>query len=182
MNTRPTHYLSPKLEARHGVEGCGVYANQPIAKGELLTVWGGDVVPAQEFALLSDKIRSLSVQVEEDLYLIPREIGPADCFNHSCDPNAGIDGQIVLVALRDIQPDEEVCFDYATTDGTPYDEFECLCGSPYCRKWITGEDWKRPELWERYAGHFAPYLQRRIDHLRQLQQQEMKTLELKEQE
>lgn len=62
--------------------------------------------------------------------------------------------------------DEEVCYDYAMTDGTPYDEFEYLCGSPCCRGKVRGDDWQRPELWTRYAGHFSPYLQRRIDRLK----------------
>jgi hypothetical protein len=50
-------------------------------------------------------------------------------------------------------------------DGTPYDEFICSCGSQNCRGNITGEDWKRPDLRERYAGYYMPYLQRRIDML-----------------
>lgn len=166
MNVHPMSYLSPKLEACHGSEGCGVYAVQPIQAGEVVTVWGGEVFSYDEFMALPLKLRSLSVQVEEDMYLVSTRISSADCFNHSCNPNAGMEGQIVLVALRDIAPGEQVCFDYAMTDGTPYDEFECDCGEPDCRKWITGEDWKRPELWERYKGHFAPYLQHRIDRLR----------------
>ena len=94
---------------------------------------------------------------------------PADYVNHSCEPNLGLRGQISLVALRDIQANEEVCFDYAMTDSTPYDEFECHCGLPTCRGTITGNDWKRPELWAKYAGYFSPYLQRRIDRLAQEQ-------------
>ena len=27
---------------------------------------------------------------------------------------------------------------------------------------MTGNDWRDPSLWKRYAGHFSPYLQRRI--------------------
>jgi hypothetical protein len=84
-----------------------------------------------------------------------------------CSVNVGLREQVVLVAMRDIAAGEEVCFDYAMTGGGPYDEFECACGAPDCRGWITGNDWKRPELWERYAGFFSPYLQRRIDRLKQ---------------
>ena len=51
-------------------------------------------------------------------------------------------------------------------DGTPYDEFECACGTSLCRGRVTGEDWRNPELWERYAGHFSPYLERRIKALK----------------
>jgi hypothetical protein len=31
---------------------------------------------------------------------------------------------------------------------------------------VTGEDWKRPELWARYDGYFSAYLQKRIEALK----------------
>jgi len=83
-------------------------------------------------------------------------------FNHSCNPNSGLSGQITLIAIREIERDEEVCFDYAMSDSSDYDEFECHCGQPNCRKKITGRDWKLPELQGRYRDYFSPYLQRRI--------------------
>jgi hypothetical protein len=39
---------------------------------------------------------------------------------------------------------------------------ECKCGAPNCRKILTGKDWQRPELQERYAGYFSAYLARKI--------------------
>jgi hypothetical protein len=99
---------------------------------------------------------------------------PSDCFNHSCDPNVGLTGQIGLIAMRDIEPGEEVCLDYAMCDGSAYDEFDCQCGSLNCRGRITGEDWKRAELWERYEGYFSPYLQRRIAALKKELHQKQK--------
>jgi hypothetical protein len=95
-----------------------------------------------------------------------REPETADFLNHCCEPNAGMSGQLALVALRDIAPGEEVCLDYAMTDGSPYDEFPCACGAAQCRGWVTGSDWMRPELWKRYGNHFSPYLLRRIDRLK----------------
>ena len=115
---------------------------------------------------MSEEKHRLSIQIEEDLYLVTGSEGPADWVNHSCDPNAGLVGQIVLVALRDIRPGDEICFDYATTDGSPYDEFDCGCGSPRCRGHVTGDDWRLPALQARYAGHFSPYIQKRIDNAR----------------
>ncbi len=166
---RTTSYLSPKLDARPSPSngGYGVYALEAVHTGELLAVWGGDVVNSEQLAGLALRTQQHSIQVEENLYLIPtRPPEPADYVNHSCEPNAGLMGQITLVALRDIVPGEEVCFDYAMCDGSPYDEFECACGAPACRRRINRNDWARPELWERYNGHFSPYLQRRIDRLR----------------
>ena len=74
-------------------------------------------------------------------------------------------GQIALAARCNIAAGQEVCFDYAMCDGLAYDEFDCDCGAPACRGRVTGEDWRRPELWARYPGGFSPFLQRRIDRL-----------------
>ena len=164
-----TDYLSPKLEVREFPEkgGKGVIARQAVQKGEVVAVWGGRVVTLAELATLPPEIQRHTAQVEEGLYLASTHAhAPADYINHSCNPNVGLRGQIVLVAMRDIAPGEELCFDYAMCDGSVYDEFDCACGAPNCRGRVSGDDWQRPELWERYAGYFSPYLQRRIDLLR----------------
>jgi hypothetical protein len=138
-----------------------------IEPGELIAVWSGRVVAAEALEELPEEIRRHTVQIEEGLYLAslsPDE--PPDFINHSCEPNAGLDGQVAIVALDSIRPGGEVTIDYAMCDGSPYDEFECTCGSPSCRGRVTGEDWRRPDLWERYAGHFSPYLERRIRALK----------------
>jgi hypothetical protein len=69
---------------------------------------------------------------------------------------------VILIAARDIEAGEELSYDYATSDGSDYDEFECVCGSESCRGKITGHDWMLPELQLRYRGSFSPYLARRI--------------------
>ena len=40
---------------------------------------------------------------------------PGRLVNHSCDPNAAIREELLLVAIRDIQIGEEIRFDYSTT-------------------------------------------------------------------
>jgi hypothetical protein len=166
---RPLSYLSPKLEGGDNPDkgGFSVVAQEDVTAGDVLAVWGGEVLDGSALDRLPVEVRQHAIQVEEGLYLSPsREACAADYFNHSCEPNAGMCGQIVLVAMRDIAAGEEVCFDYAMTDGTPYDEFECACGSPSCRGRVTGDDWRNPDLWERYKGFFSPYIQRRIDRIR----------------
>lgn len=166
MDDVPTSFLSPRLEGRPVNGGRGVFARERIEKGDVIAVWGGEVAERASFDLLPESTRRISVQVEDHLFLVPNQEGPAEWFNHSCCPNAGMQGQITLVALRDILAGEEVCYDYAMSDGSPYDEFACFCGTPFCRKHITGNDWQLPELWSRYEGHFSPYLERRILQLR----------------
>jgi SET domain-containing protein len=157
-------YLSPKIEVQNTANrGKGLLATEPIQKGELVLIVGGDIISSEQLANLD---HTYSIQVEENLYIAPIGIQKAYHINHSCEPTAAPIGQITFFALRDIAVGEEICYDYAMTDGTPYDEFECFCGSQHCRGKVTGTDWKIPELWERYAGHFSPYLQRRIDLLK----------------
>jgi SET domain-containing protein len=165
-------YTSPKLELRpcHEKGGYGVFAREPIEKDELLSVWGGEVLTEEQLALEPVERQTHGIQVEEKVYLLPLVQGdPGDYFNHSCDPNAGLSGQICLIAMREIAAGEEICFDYAMSDSSDYDEFECHCGAASCRRRVTGNDWKLPELHERYRGYFIPYLQRRIDKLKKVQ-------------
>jgi SET domain-containing protein len=167
MLNQPTCYLAPKLEARMiGHMQYGVFAVQPIKKDELIAMWGGEVVTGPNFDTLPDRLRRLSIQIEDQLFLVALNEGPADYVNHSCDPNAGLRGQIGLYAMRDIASGEQVTFDYAMSDSTDYDEFTCQCGAPNCRGRFSGDDWRNPELWARYEGYFSPYLQQRIDKLK----------------
>jgi hypothetical protein len=167
MSKQPSSYLSSKLEGRPKADGSGngIFALKPIMKGETVAIFGGVVYEWDTFIHLPEIERSLCIQVEDRHFLVPRPIGEGDYVNHSCNPNAGLSGQIGLVAMRDIKVGEEVCFDYAMCDTMPYDEFNCLCGQPTCRGQITGHDWQRPELQKRYAGYFSPHVQRRIDKM-----------------
>jgi uncharacterized protein len=166
------HYLSPKLEARPAPSkgGMGVYACAPIRRGEVVSMWGGRVIPVEEIYYYNEDLRRYLIQVEEGLFLTPSwPTEPAEYFNHSCDPNTGLSGQSALVALRDIAAGEEVCFDYAMSESHPLFEFDCQCGTALCRGRMSAEDWRIRELQIRYAGYFSPYLQRRIDALRRVE-------------
>ena len=74
-----------------------------------------------------------------------------------------------LYAIRPIETDDQVSFDYAMVlhgPTIPYRyEFECHCGSPRCRQRVTADDWQIPELQSRYRGFFQQYLQEKIDRL-----------------
>ena len=168
MSQSTTAYLTEKCEVRNRdvAGGKAVFARELIEPGEVIAVWSGRLVSAEELDHLSEDIRRHTAQVEEGLYLASLSAHePPDYINHSCDPNCGLDGQITIVAMHTIRPGDEVTIDYAMCDGSPYDEFDCACGSSQCRGRVTGNDWRDPTLWKRYAGHFSPYLQRRINAL-----------------
>jgi uncharacterized protein len=157
-------FLTPKARpAPAATKGYGSFVCEPIAAGEVVAAFGGRCVTRDEFDLLPTRQQVRSVQIDENLYLAGApEPEPADFINHSCDPNCGLSGNVVLVALRDIAIGEELVYYYATTDGSSYDEFECECGAAICRGKVSGHDWMLPELQLRYRGSFSPYLAKRI--------------------
>lgn len=170
MNNQFYSYLNPKLQAGpfHQKGGCGIVARQPVSKHEVLVFWGGRIITKDEVDPTIPDFSKRVLQIEEELFLYNPLLGdPADCFNHSCDPNAGLSGPTCLIAMRDIEAGEEITFDYAMCDDTNYDEFDCNCEQPHCRGRVTGADWRRPELQERYAGYFSPFIQRKIEAERQ---------------
>jgi uncharacterized protein len=67
---------------------------------------------------------------------------PARLLNHSCSPNceAELDAdRIWLLALRDIEPGEELTFNYGF-DLEDYRQYPCRCGSPDCVGFIVAEE------------------------------------------
>ena len=169
MSDQYYSYLSPRLRSGEHPDkgGCGLFVVEQVRKGDLLLLWGGKVIRKDEIDPDMPNLTQRVLQVDDGLFLLtPEELEPADCLNHSCEPNAGFTGQVGLVAMRDLAPGEEVCVDYAMCDSDPYDEFDCSCGTPSCRHRITGEDWKMPELQARYDGYFSAYLQRRLEAMK----------------
>jgi hypothetical protein len=77
----------------------------------------------------------ITLQVGVDAYKLPT--GSLEDFtNHSCEPNTGIKLTslgTVIVALRDIDAQEELTYDYSTYLCNPYERMQCLCGSSKCR-------------------------------------------------
>lgn len=154
---------------RGGGQGAGIFARERVAAGERLAIFGGYVMPIAEEPQLSDSHGDFAIQVDERFSLGSRyehEIEATDYFNHNCHPNAGIRGQIFLDAMRDIEPDEEITFDYAMVlcggEGIPPYSMECNCGSSICRGRVTDNDWQLPELQQRYDGFFSWFLQEKI--------------------
>ncbi|MBL7175952.1 MAG: SET domain-containing protein-lysine N-methyltransferase [Desulfobacteraceae bacterium] len=162
-------YRSPKTQVRESpIHGKGLFAKQAIAAGEIVAVKGGYILTKQEWTTLERQLGSAEVQISEELFIAPTgEEQVEGCMvysNHSCDPNIAIQGQIVFVAMRDIAPGEELTHDWATTDDLDY-VMECNCGSPNCRHIVTGKDWMKKELQEKYKGWFCWFIQRQIDAL-----------------
>lgn len=121
---------------------------------------------AAAFALVQNEVSPAEIQIEDDLYIAPASAEEVEanilCLNHCCEPNVGVGGQITFVAMCDIPAGVELTIDYAMIDGDPAEQMVCACGVKACRRIITGNDWRLPELQQRYAGHFSRYLYERF--------------------
>lgn len=161
-------YSSPKVEARESsIAGKGVFAVEDISKGELVFDFSegtGKYISGAEMDKLCEEGRDYGIQVDDDLFFAATddsEMETGDYLNHSCYPNLGINGSLKMVAMRDIEPGEEVAFDYAMSETSDY-KMNCRCGKPNCRKIINGEGWKIKELQKRYEGYFSDYVAKKI--------------------
>jgi uncharacterized protein len=168
----PASYLSPKTAIRKSsIHGRGLFARRAVARGEIVAIKGGHVLDEAGLAAVRDRIAVSYIQIDRGFYIGARtcaEVARNKLFlNHSCDPNVGIRGQIVFVAMRAIRAGEELTYDWAMEEMSEAGPAtRCTCGARRCRGLLTGGDWRRPDLQARYRGYFSPYIQARIDRLR----------------
>jgi hypothetical protein len=159
-------WLSPKTRVRASpIQGRGLFAAEPIRRGEVVAIKGGEIFDRAELAGISKSLGPAEIQVSEDLFIGPRRVedreGAMIFSNHSCEPNVGVRGQIVFVAMRDVSAGEELTHDWAMTDDDDY-RMECRCGAARCRAVVTGQDWRRPDLQRKYGEFMSWYLRERI--------------------
>lgn len=159
-------WLNPKVRVtKSPVFGYAPFAVKDIAKHEIIRITGGIVIPKKDIKKYERLMGfAAEIQITEDFFLGPakaEERKVRGMFNHSCDPNVGFLDSITIIAIRKIKAGEELVMDYATFGGA-FDTFNCNCGSENCRKTITENDWKLPELQAKYGKYFSPYLKRRF--------------------
>ncbi|MFZ4652083.1 MAG: SET domain-containing protein [Rubrivivax sp.] len=143
-STRPGRRIQVR---RSGVHGKGVFALRPIAAGERVIEYKGEVISWREALRRhphdpKDPHHTFYFHVDER-HVIDAKYGgnAARWINHACDPNCEadeVDGRVFIQALRDLQPGEELFYDYGLIIDDRYTpklkrEYACRCGSPNCR-------------------------------------------------
>jgi SET domain-containing protein len=149
-----------------GTHGRGLFARKAIRKGEIVSVRGGHILTRQMAVGRRRKPPGYwGYPIADGFVLAPltkREVGSVMMFlNHSCEPNVGIQGQILFVAMRAVRAGEELTIDYAMFGGDPK-RMRCACLAACCRGVVTSADWRRKDLQRKYAGYFSAYLQGKI--------------------
>ncbi|HET6988287.1 MAG TPA: GNAT family N-acetyltransferase [Kribbella sp.] len=160
---KPLTWAHPALEVRESpVAGQGLFATQPIAQGTVVGQLSGRRVSTADLRELLKHPPVDTITIDDDEHLVlSNDPRPVIAYgNHSCDPNMWWIDAVTLEARRDIAVGDEVTSDYGTSTGVDF-EMQCTCGSPLCRGVVTGEDWKQPELQDRYGDHWIPTLLRK---------------------
>ena len=83
--------------------------------------------------------------------------------NHSCDPNAWLEG-LDLVARTAISQGEEIQVDYATYGNNILGPFDCTCGASTCRGRVKEDDHLRPFM-DRYGPHLSNFVKRKREEV-----------------
>lgn len=113
------HYTNDK--------GRGIFAERGYRKGELIvTVEGKHIKDTDK------RLSHRGVQVGKHEFIEPKRFSPVWYLNHSCEPNAYIDGD-KLLARRDIKKGEEIAADYSLFIDFKGWDMDCACGKKSCR-------------------------------------------------
>ncbi|KAF1943399.1 SET domain-containing protein [Clathrospora elynae] len=137
---------------RSAIHNWGLYAQEPIAVNDMIIEYVGEKVRQRVADLREAKYDMQGVgssylfRIDEDTVIDATKMGGIARFiNHSCTPNCTakiirVDNtkRIVIYALRDINSDEELTYDYKferEIDAT--DRIPCLCGSIGCKGFLN---------------------------------------------
>ena len=137
------------------VHGSGLFAVQNIKKGSKIIEYIGDKVTKKEGDKRADKqIKQYKknknngmVYIFElnKLYDIDGSVSHnhAKLINHSCNPNCEVEiinNEIWISAIKNINKNTELSFNYGYSYDTDYVDHVCKCGSSNCVGYILDED------------------------------------------
>ena len=146
--------MSPRFTARRSpIHGNGVFASAAIGEGELVIRYQGALITHEQADTLygdgGESGHTFLFTLNEH-YIIDgnRSANTARWFNHSCNPNchAVVDestsgdprrDKVLIEALRDIAPGEELTYDYGIVLEVPHTArmkklWQCRCGAERC--------------------------------------------------
>lgn len=135
--------LDPKLEIKRSpIEGRGCFARVHLPRGKKIAEYTGERISNAEANRRAGRRRLRICDIDGHWSLDGSKGGNGTHYiNHSCEPNSfmkGVYKHILVVALRDIAPGEEITVDYHSTLHS--DKKRCTCGTPSCRRTINRID------------------------------------------
>lgn len=147
------HIVAPGVERfMTQNKGWGVRTKQLLKKSTYLLEYVGEVVTEREFkermaTLYTRDTHHYCLNLDGGLVIDGHRSGSDARFvNHSCSPNCEIQKwsvnglfRMALFTMRDIQPGEELTYDYNFSLFNPAEGQPCRCETPQCRGVIGGK-------------------------------------------
>jgi len=164
---RTTSWVHKDLKLKESkINGLGLFATKDIAKGEIISVFGGKIYTSSEIDRLPETSNIVNVvtQVNEDFFIGPLDDSQNEWgyyINHSCDPNCKIYRSILLIAIKDVGVGDEITFDYAHSHNKLLD-FKCNCKSVNCRKFIANNDYDNENYQKNNYKYFTEWIKEKI--------------------
>jgi SET domain-containing protein len=154
------------------IAGRGLFADSHLDAGTVVIRLGGRLVSTDELRRLFAEAASSNEYIDtfavgDDCHIVLPQHTAAHFGNHSCDPTMWPVSAFELAARHDVEAGEELTVDYGLISDDAEFQMICACGTTQCRGLVTGQDWRRADLRERYRSHWPPGLQRRIAILEQ---------------
>lgn len=158
-------WVTPKAKEKSSkIDRKGLIAIESIKAGEPVVVYGGVIVPRADLEKYRQIVGDYDVPFDDDFSIAPtsrEEAINVVSVNHSCEPTLGWKSSMILVAIKDVKPGEELAVEYAMHGGYP-NEMVCKCGTASCRKVIKLEDWKDATIRAKYGKWFMPRLREKF--------------------
>ena len=164
-------WIDERLVVRDSrIEGRGLFFAEDLRAGTEVIRLGGRLVSSVELdSLIAAAAVSPAapyvdtITIYDDAHLVLPANTVVHFGNHSCDPTLWHVGPYEFTTRRDVRVGDEATIDYGTLSGAEGFDMACRCGTTNCRGRVSSEDWRRPDLQDRYRGHWVPALQRRIE-------------------
>lgn len=174
IRRNPNFYPSPVIELRPSIIVPGEVGVFAVVNLETGTVVGrsallgeGPFVKWQAYRDFNEatrqKIDAFCLGTEEG-FTLPCDFNYMSVpwyINHSCDPNIGFDEEDNFITIRDVMAGEELAYDYGTAEANPRFRLKCSCGSPNCRREVTGNDWNGPEFRKEKERYMMSFLKKK---------------------
>ena len=129
---------SRRTRVGRSATGLGLFATKPIRRGDYIATYRGRRITAEESARREARGAKYMFELNSRWTIdgSPRW-NLARYINHSCEPNAkpvGCNGGIVVVALRRIEPGEEITYDYGEEYFDLFLKASCRCTACWAKR------------------------------------------------
>ncbi len=148
-------YVSDKIKVRDTKGGKSIFAIGGFVKEEVILEFENNLL---------DYPRKDTLCIDIDRHQYSNNVNaPENFINHSCNPSGYINFQdLTYRTLRPIEREEELTFNYLTTEWDLANKFNCECGSLKCHGEIKGFKYLTLKQQKKLEPFLSPFLKKKL--------------------